>query len=122
MPTQTPALFSGPDGWSGSYFPSTLPAGYELAEVEEGVGSHSALLILGTQSILFTEYDDQEMLSLPANTSASYVQLSDQIALLIIRDTQQQLIWQMDGRTFSLTCSQDDPIPLALSVKKVTGQ
>ena len=113
-----PAAASVPEGWSGGYFPFSLPA-EGTAVLETGDGWQRITWQSGNQEWIFTEYDGDELLDVPENAEISYVQWDDIVALRMEDSSGVTLAWVQDGRSFSLRSSAGDELALAQSVKRI---
>lgn len=121
VPTETPKPdITAPEGWTGLYFPQTIPEGYELKYLAQEDGRHTAAYARDGREMLFTEYDSVQAIQVEADGESRYTALPDgSIALRTETDAGVTLIWDKDGRTLTVACEEADPEEIAGSVKKI---
>ena len=120
MPTEAPIPLAAsvPEGWSGSYFPFSLPADGTFV-LETGDGWQRVTWHSGEQEWTFTEYERDELLDVPENAEISYVQWDGVVALRMEDSSGVTLTWVQDGHSFFLHSAAGDELVLAQSVKKI---
>lgn len=120
-PTAAPAPARvSPAGWTGLYFPQSLPEGYGLSYLEQKEGRHTAAYTLNGRELMFTEYDSAQSLTVPEGAESRYVALdSGLIALRTEADGVVTLTWDQEGRTLSVAFEEGDGKAVADSVKKI---
>ena len=120
-PTETPAptAVPVPDAWQGGYFPYALPALGQPVSFVDGDGWHSVTYAGDGGEWRFIVYDSADVVSLPENASASYVQWDGAVALRMEDESGVTLAWVQDGHSFSLHSTYGDGLEIAESVRKI---
>lgn len=118
------ASFLVPAGWTGLYFPSYIPEGYEVWKVEELPG-----ILFRNADGVFISFDEEKPNANPSidseNMTKSYVQVGGYTAMILQKESHSSITWQSDDRLFHMfiTASGEEArqilIDMARSVKRI---
>lgn len=121
-PSPAPQYAPVPQAWTGQYFPK-LPLNAVLLQVETGENMLSAAFDLGNgKQVIFSEYENAQLLPVPEGAHLSYIPLHEGLALLIEEEERATLVWEMDGRSFALNGETEEIKALASTVEKIDGK
>lgn len=111
------ASFHIPAGWEGLFFPSYIPEGYTLHDLQ-GNGAMRETLYRNNfnSSVRFSEYDS----TVEMNTDTEGYVIEDMLlngekALLAYKDGKSKIIWQQDGRILMVITTEDPQFTLKVA-------
>lgn len=95
------ASFLVPAGWTGLYFPSYIPEGYEVWKVEELPG-----VLFRNDDGIFISFNEENPNASPSidseNMTRSYVQVGGYTAMILQKESLTSITWQSDDRLFHM--------------------
>lgn len=112
-----------PEGWEGSYFPSLIPDGYELLELDCFAGANDVYYLDAEDHLFyFSEYGDGAGISLDTeNAKISYREINGWQTMLVEKEGGTTAVWSEFDRIFMLSMhgGTGQIIPIIESVTRI---
>lgn len=111
------ASFHIPASWEGLFFPSLIPEGYTLHDLQGSGPMRETLYRNNVNSMVrFSEYDS----TVEMNTDTEGYVIEDMLlngekALLAYKDGKSKIIWQQDGRILMVITTEDPQLTLRVA-------
>lgn len=113
-----------PEGWTGLYYPSFVPQGYEAEEVRSASAMHDALYLREDGSrLFFTELGSFVSSRVDTeNAQTSFVMVAGRPGMLIVKEGRISVVWSENDRYFSIfadNLSSETVMEMAESVVRI---